>query len=463
VISKVTIVAATLLLAVLSAGTALAKPQGKWDAVSSGQQSLTSQIGAARTSDGVLHVAWQRRSGSNAYDLLHTGLSPSGQLSPARAIVTGWVGVQDAALLAESGSLSAWFTGQRSTDTFDPFIGLHRVASGDGGATWTAPSLVYGGANVYGRTPSVISGWGTPFQVWYDIGETVLHYGTASDGNLARLYPDGSARCCSYQQNIANNNSQAVVVWCSGVDAPNGIWWQQVSPTGAPFGVPRRLPESSTSSDGKEIRVCDAAGRVPLAVRAASGDFFVADSAGYPTANRILLWELGGGVRTVTAGGGEKRTVALAADPGGRLWLAWSRRDSNRLFFRRTNPHGLAFGAVVSVRIPQGQIEASELDISAQADRLDALARFSSATGAVTLFHTQVYPGLTLRASGVRVTTFRVTDAGDPVAGATIRVAGRTATTSSAGVATIDLPRGTFRATATKMNYTPASIRARGA
>ena len=44
------------------------------------------------------------------------------------------------------------------------------------------------------------------------------------------------------------------------------------------------------------------------------------------------------------------------------------------------------------------------------------------------------------RREGWKIVTFRVLDAGDPVAGATIRVGGRTLRTNAAGAASVDLP-----------------------
>ena len=52
---------------------------------------------------------------------------------------------------------------------------------------------------------------------------------------------------------------------------------------------------------------------------------------------------------------------------------------------------------------------------------------------------------------------------GDPVAGATIKVGGRTLHADVSGKASIDLPRGRFKAVATKPGYVRAvaSVRSR--
>ncbi len=478
---------ATAVLALLAAGPAAAKPQGVWHPITSGGQSLTSQIGVERTGVGlqapvVLNVAWSRRTGPTSYDLLNTRISADGRILGTTPIVTGWVLLNDAALEGAfvlphgttSADLAVFFTGPRSTDTADPHAGLLWADSVGQGTTWSAPRPLYRDAFVHGRTPSVA--WfdfrATYLGTWYDVGSTVVVRAdvvTGSTGPPFGFHPGGSTRCCSYQQNIARaqgrSSDRVVVGWCSGIDAPSGVWVQDVDPgTGAPAGAQLQLPGSSP-------RLCDAAGRVPLvSTGGPNPGFYAAETVGFPAATAVRLWRVGGGFMTVASGPGEKRTVAIASvfprrafsvTGDGRVWVAWSQRGSNRLFFRRSNPRGTRLGAVVSVRQPAGQVEVSELDVDAQPDRLDVLARYSAISG-VTLFHTQVYPGLTLRATGGDVATFRVTDAGEPVEGATVRVAGRTLRTNAAGVAKTDLPRGVFRATASKALYNRASASVRG-
>jgi hypothetical protein len=477
---------ATAVVALVAAAPAAAKPQGVWHAITSGGQSGTSQIGLERVDLGargkILNVAWTRRSGPTSYDLLATRISADGAIVGTKPIVTGWVGLNDAALEGiflqhgtTSGDLAVFFTGQRSTDTSDPHIGLLWAESPGQGTSWSAPRPLFRDSFVHGRTPSVawVDMVGTYLGTWYDVGSTVVLRADVVGGSTGRLFgffPGGSTLCCSYQQNVAasqgRQGSRAVVAWCSGINAPSGLWVQGVDPaTGAPAGAPLLLPGSSP-------RVCDAAGRVPLvSTGGPNAGFYAAEAVGSPSATTVRLWRVGGGSMTVAAGTGEKRTVALASvfprrafsltGGDGRVWVGWSRRGSDRLFFRRSNRRGTVLGALVSVRQPRGQVEVSELDLDAQEDRVDVLARYSAISG-VTLFHTQVYPGLTLRATGGDVATFRVTDAGEPVAGATVRVAGRTLRTNAAGVASTDLPRGSFRATASKALYNGASARVRG-
>ncbi len=88
----------------------------------------------------------------------------------------------------------------------------------------------------------------------------------------------------------------------------------------------------------------------------------------------------------------------------------------------------------------------------------------------MAFWHTQVRPGLTLAARPRTFTrratvVFTVTDAGDPVEGARVKVDGKSATTDGEGRAEITLgPYGSARrltARAAKAGYGAASVRLR--
>ena len=121
------------------------------------------------------------------------------------------------------------------------------------------------------------------------------------------------------------------------------------------------------------------------------------------------------------------------------------------------------WGAAVTVALPAGQ-SVYQLQLDAQDDRVDVVARTQSAANVVSLFATQVQPGLTLTGSSrmhIRLTGFRVLDAGRGVAGATVNVAGRRLTTTLGGYATANLPAGSYKVTASKPGYVGASQRVR--
>jgi hypothetical protein len=105
------------------------------------------------------------------------------------------------------------------------------------------------------------------------------------------------------------------------------------------------------------------------------------------------------------------------------------------------------------------------VNLSAQSDRVDVVA-INRGTSTASLQHTQLFPGLTLvrtrlvRRAGGAAVTFKVLDAGDPVAAARVRAGGRTELTGASGTATLVLRRGGV-ATASKAGYVSASARFR--
>jgi len=459
-------VKARLFVLVLVAGavlaaSGLASPQGKWSAVTTGgEQSSISNIGVARTADGTLHVVWQRKAGGG-YDLLQTAISGSGNVGGATPIVTGWNGIGDADLaLGAGGERLTFFAGIRTTDTFEPLFGLNLATSTDRGSSWAlAPASIFTKNYAYGRTPSVVVVNGVPIATWYYIGEPVVHVGLDPNTDVRQYAPPG------LNENIAFDPSsgQVLIAWCNGLerDAGLGVWVQQVDPaSGAGVGAPARMPGSFTSFEGQDQHLCPAAPRTALVARTGGG-FFTASLTGYPAEDKLLVWRVGSAkpVAVAESKDGLSEEVALAADSSGRIWAGWSDSVGGTpyIYVRRSNRAATVWGAVVSVKAPANYIDFQNLDLSAQPDRLDVLARFGTTAPSTNLFHTQISPGLTLTAKGGNAASFRVTDAGDPVAGATVKIGGKTLKTNAKGVASIDLPAGSYKAAASKAGYASAT------
>jgi hypothetical protein len=138
----------------------------------------------------------------------------------------------------------------------------------------------------------------------------------------------------------------------------------------------------------------------------------------------------------------EVSTPALAAAPDGRIWVAWVERDgrTTKIVARRSNRTGTAFGAPVTAT-PPGGISTAAVNLAAQADRTDLIALVQSPGNALSITHTQLWPGLTLVRGGITrrrrnaVVTLRALDAGEPVAGVRVRLGGTSATTAANGTA----------------------------
>jgi uncharacterized membrane protein len=110
----------------------------------------------------------------------------------------------------------------------------------------------------------------------------------------------------------------------------------------------------------------------------------------------------------------------------------------------------------VSTPVPPLQDGLYQPTLDGQDDRVDVIARTTKGS-AVALFHTQMWPGLSVEASskGGRATV-SVTDAGEPVPGATVRLGSRSVRTNLRGEASVKLEAGAYTVVASKTKYVSA-------
>ncbi len=467
---------------VVLGGTALARssgPPGRWDVVVQGRGvpgNSANDLGLARTADGALHVAWSEQTSPSAEAIRQRKISAAGALGATTPIVAGWTEVSDPELVADRGLLHAFFGGRRSTNSADPNEGLIRAVSADGGASWTSAPIYNQNFVGAARTPSVtVASDGTTLQSWYGASEIWVHRGL-EPGAPSRLF-SAEAGLSEFGPTVVRDAAGRLwVSWCAFGTNAGGLYVRRGDPaTGAPTTAQVRLPGSATPFGGKQYSTCNlertAARRTPMVARVGGG-VFVAGSAGYPTLSRVLVWRIDasgripGGAFVVGADGAfGHQTPMLAAAPDGRVWVAWLEARPGRAMIaaRRSNRAGTEWGEPVRVRAP-GAWLLGAINIAAQAGKLDVLGLMHTVSGVNSIQHTQLLPGLTLaragtvtRPNGSVALSFRVTDAGDPVAGARVSAAGRGAEVTGAnGIVTFvgsSTESVTLRLTASKAGY----------
>jgi hypothetical protein len=346
----------------------------------------------------------------------------------------------------------AFFSGVQTLVTGDPHEGVNSAVSADGGTTWAlGPTAVAAGDLAGSRAASVAFGPDGLLASWYAGEETVVHFGTDPTTTNNRGYGLGT------DQAIAVSGDSAAVAWCTGVQGPNGVFVQPVDPaSGAAAGAARIVPGSTSPGPGGTAEsFCPASTRVPFVARQDRG-FFVATVDG--TRRTLNGWSVGGARPLRLAGGSSyKQYVTAAASPGSKtsVWVGWVQDDKVKV--RRSNVSASVFGATVTLEMPRdGSIDG--LDLNAQDDRIDIVARVEHNDGTVGLEHAGSYPGLTLVATSGRRPSFRVLDAGEPVKGALVRLAGHSGTTGSDGrVQITGAHPGRYTAHATATRYVAAS------
>jgi hypothetical protein len=421
-----------------------------------------------RTPDGTLHAVWTIP-GTNDDTLVHDAIAPNGTAAPPNVITTNWAAIDPVPDVVTSASgLTTFFGGIRTTDPNEPNSNLNIATAPPSGASWNlvVGSAVTGDAAYGSDIGAALLGDGTPLLSWGGTGSGVfVHRGTDP---ATPNYPVQSqlGGCCGYSPDIAvDATGTPVLAWISNATNQVGVFAQNLDPaTGAPLQTPMKMPGSSTVFDGVD-QTSQQLQRVSIVARVGGG-IYVAYPGGYPSTTKVVLWRVPATKSIVLGSSNFDHIVSTAADPDGRIWVFWVERSTNSpIFARRSNKAATSFGPAVEVTHPAGMSSVYKLDGNAQAGALDIVALWGGSTPQQAQFHTQILPGLDLNASPGSLSAkhatkvkFTVSDP-DPVKGAKVTIAGKSASTDAKGHATIEVPatKKSKKATATKTGYTKAT------
>src|SRR3954447_13417799 len=456
-----------LLAAVLAiAPAAHAGSPGKWTQLGEANLANIDEVALARTADGVLHAVWTIPAAGND-TLVHSAIAANGTASAPNVIQNGWASIGEVSdLLASPSGLQLFFGGIRSLDANETNDNLNLTTAGPDGASWNlVPGNVAKSDSAYASDiGGALLNDGTPIQAWGGTGAGVFVHRGLSESTPNFPVQAQLGGCCGYSPDIGvdTKNGNTFVVWISNATGKSGVYAQSLDPaTGTPTGAPAQMPGSTTLFNGSQ-ETSQQLQRIPVAARAGGG-VYVAYPGGYPTTTQVRLWRIADSKSAVLATSKSDHIVSLAADPDGRLWVFWVERSSSQVFARRSNKTATKFGPAVKVKPPAGQDSAYKIDGNAQSGALDVVVLF----GGDAQWHTQILPGLAIKASKSKIdggkTTavkFTVTDP-DAVKGAKVSAAGKSATTDSSGHATINLgPTKAKKITAKvkKAGYTSSSL-----
>ena len=446
--------AAAAIATLLAAATAAAGPPGRWTPVSKGSPTGSDEVGIARTPDGVLHVAWQRR-GVSATAYWHTLIGADGQTTGADPIAPGLSdGGSPALTSGPDGTLRAFFF----IRTPDGTSANLRLAAQQPNGPWSVASNPLAQA-VGSAPPSVGAGAardGTPVVAWATGSRVRYRVGVDPGTPSVAL---GAGGCCALgaQAAVDQVTGQAYVAWASTAAGATGVYVQAVDRSGA--DRPRVFATGSANKKRDAAVLPD--GRVALAARVGNPGVYLAYTSGFPKVRSIDLLSVGARtlVRSVKAPGASH--VMLASGAQGRLWLAWSRGAT--IFAARTNRDATRLGAIRQIPLRKGSRLVDELQGDGSGGPLDVVANLANRDGSANVWHQQVLPGLTLAITagaptgGVTKYVFRVTDAGEPVENATVKVGKQTLTTGQAGTVALATGDRPPNATASKLGYAPAT------
>jgi len=438
--------------------------EAKWRKVTSqGQTGSTSEVGIERSANGVLHVLWPSDSGATE-QLMHSAISENGRsiAGPHQvASTTNFINNSVDLVAGPSGGLRAFFAGVFPGVSNDAIRTSTASASGTTWSGHAAASQTSAGptnAAAGSGIGATVTPAGTPWSSWGDSspGGGGFHAGINPAANDLAF----SSGCCERDPNLAFDSQTGVVA----------VGWNYL-PTGP---AARRLQVVVPFVTGVQDAPMSAATwtgqRVGLTGRIGAGGIYAAYGAGTNQFNaRPALWRLGAAGAKVLKSPRDAEHTTVAPAPGGRLWLAWEGKDRGfKIFATRTSPAAKPKGAIVATKPPKGTQQIYRVNVEGSRGYLDVLALVRRGSGEIAWWHARLRPGLSLRATPQRVrtgrkVTFKVTDAGQPVAGAKValKLANKhTKKTNGAGKTTIKVPKSTkprrYRARATKGGYAAA-------
>jgi hypothetical protein len=447
-------VAATAVALAICASYAPAGSPGSWTRLP-GTVINFAEPGVARTSDGVLHTVYVVKNGTKS-DMLQASVKPAGSVGSGPSVVTGWSALAHPdLLLMPDGSLRAFFGGIRSTATGEGNNALNTATAPAGGGPWTlqaghAAQATYAYATTV--TGAGLAKDGTPISTWSGTPGLGFHYGTDPADPDGKIPQSG---CCLYEPEIAVDSAtgQAYVGFYSNESATPGLFVNRIGPGGPQGG---RIPAPG-ALQGKSI--LDPAGRTAVTGRIGAAGVFLAYGRGYPTYKTIAVWRVTAAKPQLVIPASGARHVNVAAAPEGRLWLVWERSGS--IYATRTNKAATRVGPATALKPPAGG-SVYRLNAEGSAGPLDLIANVGG--GGQSLWHQQVLPRLQIvsksakAASGRRTIEVRVLDAGDPVAGAKVVVAGKSGATGAKGSVVFSAGSSAkVKAAASKPGYAPAT------
>jgi hypothetical protein len=442
--------------AALSAGSAghaaALAPTGQFKRLDSVKATTSQAVATARTADGVLHLAYQTLSGTSVTGLSTMAISPSGKAGPAASVVSGWPAGQPGLLALPGGTLETVF-GAISPNNES---GVWGVSSTNGGVGWTAPAVVGAGGQyeslAYGADVTGAVSGTQPVLALPSAGNLVVQSGLGGGAATAVITTQADGSTTDADLAVDAASGQVVAGWPSVAHEPT-LYLQGVAPG---IGSAEKVPGQSRNA-------------VVLAGRDSGPGVFAA----YTTDGKHvrLMRYAAGSVAVGSRAGTTAKVLGVATGPAGRIWVMWGDDSGGGVAVTRSNKAVTRFEPIQQVALNplslyrlQGDGRLGPLDLLA-----DAIAGKGPAVSGLyyarvlPVFSTTVAVQALKNGKGAIVghkLTATVTDAGDPVSGATVSAGGKQAKTGSKGSAVLSFGAstvGALKLTVTAPGYAPGS------
>lgn len=444
---------------VLSApGIAHASASAKWTKISGNTGLSLASAGLLRTADGRLHVIWPSHDGTT-FSLHYSTIGGRAKLVNTGSIVSKWSGISTypRPVPGPGGGIRLVFTGADGKGG-SPYNldAMYSATASAAGTNWslTPGSLSHSTLVPLTDTSATTQANRTPVAAWSDGSSVDYHAGVspttpASDPDSVISLKAGSDAVGPTL--VRDSNGKVFVAWfTSSSHSDQGYWADQILPS-------KTAPVKAPGSGGGTLSNNQPLGAVGLAARIGGGTYLTyCVATKTQRCDHIALWKVGS-ARAITVPGSSGQNAffpTIAAGPRGHMWILWFNESTNKIDVVRTNSAVTRFANRRVISGPPKIALFSALRAEGSQGPLDVLALVQQTTtgSSPAYYDTQLLPELRIAASPRTVShqhattiTFKVTDSGDPVAGAKVEFLGKTVTTNARGAASVKVPKGTAK------------------
>ena len=367
------------------ASPAKAPRPGHWTQVT-GKLINIDDVGLARGKDGVLHVLWTS-GGTGTFTVSDTPIRANGVVGKPVTIQSHIFEANDPDATATSSGLAVFWDEVKS-NTPNPTTGTFEATRPSRGGSWRISAITQ---TAFDWQSSLAAAPGTGGLPWTAFGTSdgiaVHHIGhPASDF--------GFPTCCVTNEGIGTDSKTgtAFATYSSTVTRHSGLYAQRLTAAGRRSGAAILLPGSNVGGSplvsNQRLTATGLGGNRP--------GVYLTYRSGPAVARDVELYQVGArrAVKVATFDDGQTLSGStLAADPFGRLWIAWFRgqNDSFALWVRRAETGASRFGQVKRIALPKGTSSVWKVYINAQAKKLDVVALLT-VRGKTAYWATQVLP-----------------------------------------------------------------------
>jgi hypothetical protein len=324
-----------------------------WIKISSDAGFGGAAAGLLRTPDGRLHVLWPADNNGD-HSLHYSTVSAAGQLVASGVILSHWTGIDQYPSLVPDGSgMRAIFDGENGKSGSPYNIGsAYSATAGSSGTTWTlAPGSLSHDNPPLTDTAATTTTSGIPVTAWSEVSSLAYHVGI--DLHVPAKSPDVKIFMGS-TGGVLNPTllTSKGVIWGawfnSSGTATMGYWADKIFSGAAGL-------HKAPGSGGKGLNNSQPLQPVAFAARVGGGIYMAyCVPTKILTCGHVALWKVGAAKAMAVPGSasGQVSKVALAAAPGGHLWVLWFDYHSNVIHAVDTNAAATGFGNVLTINPP---------------------------------------------------------------------------------------------------------------